>query len=81
MTDYYDDDDDEDDIQEDRESLYISAVWMLGLMVDNLMWSFMTSGLQDSEECATMMEQIQDMRLFIDVALVMSEVTEDTVFH
>jgi hypothetical protein len=73
--------DDEDVIQEDRESLYISAVWMLGLMVDNLMWSLMTSGLQDSKECATMMEQMQDMRLFIDVALVMSEVTEDTVFH
>lgn len=73
--------DDEGVLQEDRESLYISAVWMLGLMVDNLMWSLMTSGLQDSKECAIMMEQMQDMRLFIDVALVMSEVTEDTVFH
>ena len=67
--------------EEDNESLYINSLFMCGLMVDNLIWLLKTSGLQDSEECAIMMEQMQEMKMTVEATLSMAEVRDDTIFH
>lgn len=67
--------------EEDNEGLYINSLFMCGLMVDNLIWLLKTSGLQDSEECAIMMEQMQEMKMTVESTLALAEVTEYTVFH
>ncbi len=67
--------------EEDNESLYINSLFMCGLMVDNLIWLLKTSGLQDSEECAIMMEQMQEMKMTVESTLALAEVKDDTIFH
>ena len=67
--------------EDSKESLYLDALFMCSMMVDNLVWLFKTSGLQDSEECVIMMEQMQEMKMTVESTLALAEVTEYTVFH
>ena len=69
------------DEEDSKESLYLDALFMCSMMVDNLVWLFKTSGLQDSEECAIMMEQMQEMKMAVESTLALAEVTDNTVFH
>lgn len=67
--------------EEDNEGMYINSLFMCGLMVDNLIWLLKTSGLQDSEECAIMMEQTLAMQELVESALAIAEVSGETTFH
>lgn len=70
-----------DDEEDSKESLYLDALFMCSMMVDNLVWLFRTSGLQDSEECAIIMEQTLAMQELVESALATAEMSEDTTFH
>ena len=70
-----------DNDESSKESLYLDALFMCSMMVDNLVWLFKTSGLQDSEECAIMMEQTLAMQELIESALAIAEVSSETTFH